>query len=101
MVWNKGVPPDPARDLPSPVPVRVRVERQNSMNNRYRPDPTIKYRWAGGRAGPACCRGVGALGAQSTHRQCLDLHGRACPCVPTDAPMHVCMHERMSLSSMA
>ena len=38
VVWNKGSPPDPARDLHSAVPVRVRVEKLNSLNNRFNPD---------------------------------------------------------------
>ena len=49
VVWNRGVPPDPLRDLryngrggtAGGVPVRVRVEAANSMNNRFRPDPEI------------------------------------------------------------
>lgn len=44
VVWNKGTPPVPGIDLPSPVPVRVRVEPANSMNNRYKPDPDIRNR---------------------------------------------------------
>ena len=58
MVWNRGVPPDPLRDLrysggggtTSGVPVRIRVEAANSMNNRFRPDPEIINRrvWGGG-----------------------------------------------------
>ncbi|PWA96354.1 glycosyl hydrolase, five-bladed beta-propellor domain-containing protein [Artemisia annua] len=41
VVWNKGNPPDP-NDFDSAVPVRIRVEKQNSLNNRFRPDPLIK-----------------------------------------------------------
>ncbi|KAK9059817.1 hypothetical protein SSX86_020521 [Deinandra increscens subsp. villosa] len=41
VVWNKGKPPDP-KDLDSMVPVRIRVEDQNSLNNRFKPDPLIK-----------------------------------------------------------
>eukprot|EP00798_Chlamydomonas_sp_ICE-L_P009628 gene9628-7542_t len=41
VVWNKGVPPNPATDYNSPIPVRIRVEAKNSMNNRFRPDPEI------------------------------------------------------------
>lgn len=44
-VWNKGVPPVPERDFDSAVPVRVRVERLNSLNNRFREDPLIRNRW--------------------------------------------------------
>ena len=44
VVWNRGAPPVPERDLPSAVPVRVRVERANSMNNRFRPDPDLRFR---------------------------------------------------------
>ncbi|EFN51907.1 hypothetical protein CHLNCDRAFT_54762 [Chlorella variabilis] len=43
VVWNKGPPPEAAAFL-SDVPVRVRLEATNSMNNRFRPDPDIKYR---------------------------------------------------------
>ncbi|GAB4815340.1 hypothetical protein N2152v2_002386 [Parachlorella kessleri] len=43
VVWNKGVPPVP-QELGSHVPVRVRVEKENSMNNRYKPDPEIRFR---------------------------------------------------------
>ncbi|KAI3816179.1 hypothetical protein L1987_15870 [Smallanthus sonchifolius] len=41
VVWNKGKPPDP-NDLDSMVPVRIRVEDKNSLNNRFKPDPLIK-----------------------------------------------------------
>nr|XP_043613491.1 glucosamine inositolphosphorylceramide transferase 1 [Erigeron canadensis] len=41
VVWNKGKPPDP-KEFDSAVPVRIRVEEQNSLNNRFRPDPLIK-----------------------------------------------------------
>ncbi|KAJ0718485.1 putative hexosyltransferase [Helianthus annuus] len=41
VVWNKGKLPD-LNDLDSTVPVRFRVEEQNSLNNRFRPDPLIK-----------------------------------------------------------
>jgi hypothetical protein len=45
IVWNQGAPPQPSRDFPAAaVPVRVRVEPRNSMNNRFRPDPGIKRR---------------------------------------------------------
>ncbi|KAL4451196.1 hypothetical protein ABPG77_009268 [Micractinium sp. CCAP 211/92] len=44
VVWNRGPPPVPERHLPSAVPVRVRVERANSMNNRFRPDPDLRFR---------------------------------------------------------
>ncbi len=45
LVWNSGPPPDPARHLPgAAVPVRVRVEAANSLNNRFRPDPLIRTR---------------------------------------------------------
>jgi len=43
VVWNKGTPPDPAR-MDSAVPLRIRVEAKNSMNNRFRPDPEILNR---------------------------------------------------------
>lgn len=43
VVWNKGTPPSPS-DFDSAVPVRVRVEKQNSLNNRFKADPLIKTR---------------------------------------------------------
>ena len=43
VVWNKGPPPD-AGLLPSTVPVHIRVEPTNSLNNRFRPDPAIATR---------------------------------------------------------
>jgi len=46
VVWNRGPPPDPHQDLrlTGSVPIRIRVEGLNSMNNRFRPDPDIKNR---------------------------------------------------------
>ncbi|ERN01297.1 glycosyltransferase family protein 64 protein C5 [Amborella trichopoda] len=43
VVWNKGHPPDPS-EFDSAVPVRVRVEERNSLNNRFKLDPLIKTR---------------------------------------------------------
>ncbi|KAI3458895.1 hypothetical protein Pfo_015558 [Paulownia fortunei] len=43
VVWNKGVPPQ-ASDFDSAVPIRIRVEKQNSLNNRFKVDPLIKTR---------------------------------------------------------
>ncbi|VFQ83679.1 unnamed protein product [Cuscuta campestris] len=43
VVWNKGKPPR-ASDFDSAVPVRIRVEEENSLNNRFRPDPLVKTR---------------------------------------------------------
>ncbi|CAN6441738.1 unnamed protein product [Victoria cruziana] len=43
VVWNKGNPPD-EKDFDSAVPVRIRVERLNSLNNRFKVDPLIKTR---------------------------------------------------------
>ncbi|XP_077253112.1 glucosamine inositolphosphorylceramide transferase 1-like [Tasmannia lanceolata] len=43
VVWNKGKPPKPS-DLDSAVPVRIRVEKKNSLNNRFKVDPFIKTR---------------------------------------------------------
>ncbi|KAK9064043.1 hypothetical protein SSX86_017915 [Deinandra increscens subsp. villosa] len=40
VVWNKGGPPD-VNGFDSKVPVRIRVEEQNSLNNRFKPDPLI------------------------------------------------------------
>ena len=45
MVWNRGEPPHPRAAFDSAVPVRVRVEPHNSMNNRFKPDAGIKFRW--------------------------------------------------------
>ncbi|CAM6083117.1 unnamed protein product [Calypogeia fissa] len=42
VVWNKGTPPDPLTEFDSAVPVRIRVEPVNSLNNRFRVDPLIK-----------------------------------------------------------
>ncbi|KAL8255354.1 hypothetical protein R6Q59_033575 [Mikania micrantha] len=41
VVWNKGEPPYP-KYFDSTIPVRIRVEDQNSLNNRFKPDPLIK-----------------------------------------------------------
>lgn len=43
VVWNKGVPPRPS-DFDSAVPIRIRVEERNSLNNRFNVDPMIKTR---------------------------------------------------------
>ncbi|CAL0299788.1 unnamed protein product [Lupinus luteus] len=43
VVWNKGVPPN-LTDLDSAVPVRIRVEEKNSLNNRFKADSLIKTR---------------------------------------------------------
>lgn len=43
VIWNKGKPPSP-EDFDSAVPVRVRAEEHNSLNNRFRVDPAIKTR---------------------------------------------------------
>ncbi|KAH7547807.1 hypothetical protein JRO89_XS14G0018900 [Xanthoceras sorbifolium] len=43
VVWNKGIPPE-LSDLDSAVPVRIRVENKNSLNNRFKVDPLIKTR---------------------------------------------------------
>lgn len=43
VVWNKGQPPS-LSDFDSAVPVRIRVEDKNSLNNRFKPDPLIKTR---------------------------------------------------------
>ncbi|KAI3851876.1 hypothetical protein MKW98_019875 [Papaver atlanticum] len=40
VVWNKGNPPE-LGDFDTVVPVRIRVEKQNSLNNRFRVDPLI------------------------------------------------------------
>ncbi|KAJ7268242.1 hypothetical protein O6H91_Y399300 [Diphasiastrum complanatum] len=44
VVWNKGQPPNPLTEFDSAVPVRIRVEGKNSLNNRFKPDPQIKTR---------------------------------------------------------
>ncbi|KAG8645308.1 hypothetical protein MANES_10G053900v8 [Manihot esculenta] len=43
VVWNKGIPPK-LSDLDSAVPVRIRVEKKNSLNNRFRKDELIETR---------------------------------------------------------
>jgi len=43
VVWNKGVPPV-LSDLNSAVPVRIRIEPKNSLNNRFKVDPLIETR---------------------------------------------------------
>lgn len=44
VVWNKGVPPPLDRWADAQVPVTVRVEKKNSINNRFKPDPSIRTR---------------------------------------------------------
>ncbi|KAJ9545455.1 hypothetical protein OSB04_025162 [Centaurea solstitialis] len=41
VIWNKGTPPD-LTEFDSAVPVRVRIEAKNSLNNRFKIDPLIK-----------------------------------------------------------
>ncbi|CAL9086892.1 unnamed protein product [Musa acuminata var. zebrina] len=43
VVWNKGQPPNVTR-FDSAVPLRIRVEKRNSLNNRFNVDPSIKTR---------------------------------------------------------
>uniref|UniRef100_A0A5B6ZHR0 Glucosamine inositolphosphorylceramide transferase 1 n=1 Tax=Davidia involucrata TaxID=16924 RepID=A0A5B6ZHR0_DAVIN len=43
VVWNKGKPPE-LSDFDSAVPVRIRVEKTNSLNNRFKMDSLIKTR---------------------------------------------------------
>ncbi|KAK1279886.1 hypothetical protein QJS04_geneDACA015161 [Acorus gramineus] len=43
VVWNKGKPPNP-EDFDSAVPVWIRVEPHNSLNNRFKVDHRIKTR---------------------------------------------------------
>ncbi|XP_060212509.1 glucosamine inositolphosphorylceramide transferase 1-like isoform X1 [Lycium barbarum] len=43
VVWNKGQPPE-LSEFDSAVPVRIRVEEKNSLNNRFKVDPSIKTR---------------------------------------------------------
>ncbi|XP_021749988.1 glycosyltransferase family protein 64 protein C5-like [Chenopodium quinoa] len=43
VVWNKGKVPEPS-EFDSAVPVRIRVEKLNSLNNRFNIDPLIKTR---------------------------------------------------------
>ncbi|KAL6964620.1 Glucosamine inositolphosphorylceramide transferase 1 [Sarracenia purpurea var. burkii] len=43
VVWNKGNPPE-LSEFDSLVPVRIREEEKNSLNNRYKVDPMIKTR---------------------------------------------------------
>ncbi|KAI4352644.1 hypothetical protein L6164_006875 [Bauhinia variegata] len=43
VVWNKGIPPN-LSELDSAVPVRIREEKQNSLNNRFKVDSLIKTR---------------------------------------------------------
>ena len=42
VVWSGGPPPDSQKDLRSAVPLRVREESVDSINTRFKPDPTIK-----------------------------------------------------------
>eukprot|EP00249_Psilotum_nudum_P019997 c27513_g1_i2 orf=543-2864(+) len=44
VVWNKGEPPNPLFDFDSAVPVSIRREEKNSLNNRFKVDPQIKTR---------------------------------------------------------
>lgn len=41
VIWNKGTPPDLTK-FDSAVPIRIRVESNNSLNNRFKLDPLIK-----------------------------------------------------------
>lgn len=43
VVWNKGQPPVNS-DFDSAVPIRIRIEDRNSLNNRFKADPLIKTR---------------------------------------------------------
>ncbi|KAI9118694.1 hypothetical protein K1719_010139 [Acacia pycnantha] len=43
VVWNKGVPPK-LSDMDSAVPLKIRVEERNSLNNRFKVDPSIETR---------------------------------------------------------
>lgn len=43
VVWNKGKPPK-STQFDSAVPVKIRVEDRNSLNNRFKVDPSIKTR---------------------------------------------------------
>ncbi|KAK4754551.1 hypothetical protein SAY87_002655 [Trapa incisa] len=43
IVWNKGIPPKPTA-FDSVVPVRIRVEGKNSLNNRFKMDSMIMTR---------------------------------------------------------
>ncbi|KAL6767949.1 hypothetical protein ACKKBF_B37215 [Auxenochlorella protothecoides x Auxenochlorella symbiontica] len=45
VVWNKGPLPEPGVDYDDrAVPVRVRAEAANSLNNRFRVDPALRTR---------------------------------------------------------
>ncbi|RWV99481.1 hypothetical protein GW17_00037607 [Ensete ventricosum] len=41
VVWNRGQPPN-VSEFDSTVPVRIRVEKRNSLNNRFNVDPSIQ-----------------------------------------------------------
>lgn len=43
IVWSNSSPPDPEVEFPG-LPVRIRNESTNSLNNRFRPDPDIRTR---------------------------------------------------------
>ncbi|TXG49389.1 hypothetical protein EZV62_025264 [Acer yangbiense] len=43
VVWNRGIPPK-LSDFDSAVPVRIRIEKKNSLNNRFKVDPLIDTR---------------------------------------------------------
>lgn len=43
IVWNAGTPPDLSL-VPSAVPIRIRTESTNSLNNRFKPDSEIPTR---------------------------------------------------------
>uniref|UniRef100_A0A7N0TLU7 Glucosamine inositolphosphorylceramide transferase 1 n=1 Tax=Kalanchoe fedtschenkoi TaxID=63787 RepID=A0A7N0TLU7_KALFE len=43
VVWNKGTPPD-LTEFDSAVPIRIRVEKKNSLNNRFKIDHQISTR---------------------------------------------------------
>jgi hypothetical protein len=43
IIWNQGPVPN-LTEFDSAAPLRIRQERVNSLNNRYRPDPEIRNR---------------------------------------------------------
>jgi len=43
IVWNAGTPPDLSL-IPSAVPIRIRTESTNSLNNRFKPDSELTTR---------------------------------------------------------
>lgn len=87
LALTAGKPPVPERDFDSAVPVRVRLEALNSLNNRFRQDPLIRNR-CGRAAARAAGSAAGAYCGAADGKGCAlqgpkPAMGRAqAPCIP-------------------